>query len=193
MPVTATFHHPPVLQQRREALDAWGEYPSGEPQPAVYVGVNRMLLYEGAELDSEVMGVLPFGALIYVQDSCTLKDGTRRRRVMTDQRHLQQGWLSLLSKNGRNNLECFCPGATRLLHTGKINDVFDHRAPAIWTEHDSSGEASIAAEDVVAAPAECGASNSASPVEMPLLSVEEKPDTIETDEEPAPSRKRRRD
>ena len=59
MPITATFHGPPVLKQRREALDAWSEDggPSGLPQPVVYVGVNRMLLHEGAKLDSEVLDV----------------------------------------------------------------------------------------------------------------------------------------
>lgn len=83
--------------------------PSGEP---VFLAAGKLKMRAKSELDSDEAGTLPVGTRVIVMDRRDLADGTTRARVGRASDAAPLGWVSMLAKDGRANLDPLPAGAS---------------------------------------------------------------------------------
>ena len=115
MPITTTFH--PSL---------WHDRLSRSPPPVVttWVTLVKLRLFAEPSLSSTLLGNLPPGDLCVILERTTLKDGTKRAKVLCEPRGLSPGWVNLKTNDGQDSLGYFCEQGNGLLLSGAYGSVF---------------------------------------------------------------------
>jgi len=75
-----------------------------EPRKGVFVARSKLKVRMACELDSGDAGDLPMGAQVHVAERSATADGTKRASVIKDGGERPMGWVSLLGKDGQDNL-----------------------------------------------------------------------------------------
>jgi len=78
---------------------------TGSTQGEVLVAMGKLKMRAGRELDSDETGSLPAGTRVVVLERGELVDGTKRTRVAREGDSTPLGWVSSLTKEGRENFE----------------------------------------------------------------------------------------